>query len=1103
MSRAVIVAACLALAGCWSAPEPDSEAVRGNNRGVALMGQYEYDRAREAFSDLLERHPGWTPVRLNLAVALLNRQLEGDEERALTIARDVLETDPENLRARYIIGLLALHRGNAERARTHLRAVSEADPGDAHAAYFLGRSLRQLGDTEAAAAAFARARERNPYLRSAHYGFARAAGALGRDDDAAAALETYRSLGANPRAEIAEFRYTRMGRKAEAVVVDADAGDPGPPPEGSLFAAAQRLPVAGQGARELFGGQRPHPVAPAAADINGDGRLDLFLAGMPGTAEDANAVLVGSDDGFRPVPDHPLASVDRVLASAWGDIDNDGRIDVYLCREGANRLWMQTADGGWRDATGTTGTGGGDRRTVDCLMLDADHDGDLDLFAANADGPDQLLNNDLDGGFRPIAGDAGIAGGSRASRAVALSDLDGDRDTDLVVLAEQPPHAVYRNDRMWRYQAADGFDRFREQPALAVVAGDADADGQPELYTLAPDGEVRRWAPDSEGSWKSRRVLDAWPGEVATETARLALLDVTGDGRPELLRSEPAGWAAWPTRGEADEALFRAEAGGRSAWLPIQRDAGRGPSVVGIGASGDPRIWSPGPGRHGFVTLRLSGRSSEAESMRSNASALGTHVAARSGSRWTLLEYYRRHSGPGHGLQPLAIGLGDAQALDFVELRWPDGVLQTETALARGQEHRIAEVQRQLASCPVVFAWNGEAYEFVSDILGVGGIGFLLAPGEYSEPRPRESLLLPEELLVPRNGRYVIKIGEPMEEVAYLDSARLDVYDLPPGWDVFVDERMQVGGPPPTGEARFFRTERLPVAAGNDRGDDVTAAVRSADLRAAPVGPIDRRFIGRLAREHVLTLEFDAPLTGPAGKPWLLVDGWVEYPYSQTLFAAWQADAGYEAPTLEARGRDGRWHTVLERFGYPAGMPRRSAVPLDGLPEGTRELRLRTNQEIYFDRVAVVYAQEPPSLERTRVAPEVAQVRRVGFARRTTGEQRQPRYDYGNRQPFWDTRHAAGHYTEFGPATALLAEDDDAVAIIGPGEEVHFEFPAVAGSVNPGTRRFVLRAHGWAKDMDLYTRDGETVAPLPGGNGSNDARAMLHQRYNTRFESGR
>ena len=60
----------------------------------------------------------------------------------------------------------------------------------------------------------------------------------------------------------------------------------------------------------------------------------------------------------------------------------------------------------------------------------------------------------------------------------------------------------------------------------------------------------------------------------------------------------------------------------------------------------------------------------------------------------------------------------------------------------------------------------------------------------------------------------------------------------------------------------------------------------------------------------------------------------------------------------------------------------------------------------------------------------------------------------------------------FGPVNELLSEADDALAIIGPGEEVHLEFALPETELREGwTRCVVLESVGWCKDMDLYTRD--------------------------------
>ena len=162
----------------------------------------------------------------------------------------------------------------------------------------------------------------------------------------------------------------------------------------------------------------------------------------------------------------------------------------------------------------------------------------------------------------------------------------------------------------------------------------------------------------------------------------------------------------------------------------------------------------------------------------------------------------------------------------------------------------------------------------------------------------------------------------------------------------------------------------------------------------------------------------------------------------------------------------------------------------------------RTNQEIYFDRIAVAWAETAPAAARSlKLARAI--VGHPGFPRSTKGAQQQPSYDYDHRAPLWDTRTQSGFYTAFGAVDELVAAHDDALAIIGPGEELHLEFEALPAPAPGIVRRYELRTHGWAKDMDLYTRDGETIGPLPVTGKDARVARLLHGRYNTRFAEGR
>jgi len=1109
-----VMATCLALAGC-SGPGEETEdpdaaegkavapptgvetglpdaAIAANNRGVGLMGRFEYDSAERVFRELAERHPEWLQVRVNQAIATLNRQEEGDEQRALALVDEVLAEDPEHLRAHYVAGLLRLYLSSPEAALPHFRSVAAADPEDGYAAYYLAQCLAQQGEHEQALNWYQRAMRLDPYLRSAYYGAFQALQRLKRRDQARQLIGDYQRLDANPRARLAEFKYTRMGPKGEAVAVNAPGPEPLQAPRGPLFAASRVLATLGA----LPAGSAPHSIT--AADLDGDGLLELFVSGVGNATPPHNLLLRGQPDGgYQSLPAHPLSQVAQVNAALWGDYDNDGLLDVYLCRSGPNQLWRQAAPGEWVDVTLATATANGTFDTRDGAFFDADHDGDLDLFLINADGPDELLNNNLDGSFRPLAEAQGLSGGQRASLAVVPVDLDRDRDLDILVLHAEPPHGVYINDRLWTYHEAKDFDSLREIPLRSALAADLNADGLPELVTADPTGRLLRWEKDARGSFQAGELAPA--PRYSSAWFQLGVLDADGDGNLDLLQAGAGGWSVVSAEGST---MFRVDSKDLAGVTPLVRDAGAGPSLLGLSGS-DLRLWEPDSGRFRYLTVSLSGLEDQAQSMRSNASGIGARLSVRVGSRWTMRDHLRSLSGPGQSLQPLAFGLGGAKQADFVAIDWSDGVFQSELALGAGQAHRITETQRQLSSCPVLFAWDGQSYHFVTDLLGVGGIGYAVGPGEYSPPRPWENLLLPEGLAQPRDGRYLLKLSEPMEEALYLDSVRLLAYDLPPGWQLVLDERMGIAGPDPTGVPSYYRREVQPVEATNERGEEVAERILAADGWAAPVGKLDRRFVGLLRDEHVLTLEFAQALDAVPGDPLLVADGWVEYPYSQTSFAAWQAGASFDAPTLEARDEAGKWHRLLEGFGYPAGMPRRISLPLPGLPKGTRALRLRSNMQVYWDRVAVAYAETQPRVRISRLPLRSARVAKTGYAMRTTLAQHRPHYDYSRRSPFWDARYLAGNYTRLGPVKELLGETDDALAIIGSGEEIHLEFDAPEAVLPPGwSRRLVLETNGWTKDMDLFTDNGETLEPLPGRRGSTEQAARMNEHYNWRYQSG-
>ncbi|MDG2423069.1 MAG: FG-GAP-like repeat-containing protein [Phycisphaerales bacterium] len=1075
------------------------EAIMENNRGVGLMGSFDYDGAWQVFNALAEKYPGNSQLQVNRAIAQLNRQQEGDEQKALHILELVLESNPDHLNALYVAGVLQTNIGETYESHERFRVVAEQDPEDAYAAYFAGQTLLQMDRAKEALEWYERAISLDPYLRSAAYGAAQAARRLDRKEEAAVYLEQFQAMAENPRGRLAEIKYTRMGPRAEVKVLGEDAAVEMERPSGALW-----FPYSEIYERRVMGDTMPNVTA---CDINQDGQVEIFIVGMHSKEGGRSSwVYKYKQDDFVLDSRLPLCAVDDVNTVLWGDVDGNGWPDAYLCRDGGNQLWLQD-NGQWRVELAIEFAEGMPRNTVDGAIFDADHDGDLDIYVANADGSNVLLNNNRDGTWRQVGSEEGLPTSDHASRQVVVADLDNDRDLDLVIINETPPNEVYLNDRLWRYEKAPGFLAFESMPMKAAIAGDIDSDGQVELISLSKDGEVHVWHKENEWLPRLIRSFSSADDSEVEGQSLLTLLDIDGSGNKTLLVSDsgmivPVNPNSADQSSESSDSLFV----NCLTMTPVIFEPGKGYSLFALTAAGpgkelERKILNPGAGRYPFVDVSFTGKHDEGQSMRSNASGIGTRYAARSGSRWHMGRVLRDDSGPGQNLQPIAIGLGPQPRLDFLAIEWSDGVYQTELGLSESTV--IEETQRQLSSCPVLFVRDGDEQIFVSDLLGVGGIGFRTGRDTVVTPRPWERFLMPEGLLKSHDGRYELTIAEPMEESCYLDAARLVKWHLPPGWSMTLDERMGTGAPLPTGEPVFYRASLKPSRCRDNMSGEVTAELLEVDGVAAQPADHDVRFMGRLARNHQLELSFDQSLDLLPGTPVLVLDGWVEYPYSQTNFAAWQAGATYDPPTIEARGEDGAWEVVASKVGYPAGMPRQMSLPLASLPRGTDALRITSNLEIYWDAAMVVGSEPCPEALKQSLPLRSARLFDAGYPERRNGPQKRPGFDWSRRAPLWDTRFQRGMHSLHGNVHPLIEKTDSALAIFGPGEAVECSFSAIPDPLNlePGWRtRFVLEIDGWCKDKDLFTQDGDTIEPLP-VDLSGEA-AMLHERHNNRWMGG-
>lgn len=1050
------------------------------------MGQFDYAAAHRTFSQLIDERPHWEVARVNLAIATLNRQEEGDESRALDILASVLQEQPDNVRALYTSGVISFHLGETDGALHYFTHTVELDPQDAYASYFLGQTYLQLQQYQEAQRWLLRSIELDPYLTSGYWAANQASRRLNQVELAEELVADYNRLKANPASRTASIAYLKMGPKAEALSVALQILHSHPIPTGALFSESIVL-------QELD--TKNHGLAVFTSGTSSSS--GVFLAG------DTTVSWFNMDLRVPSMHLRSEISLQGVRSMLIGDLDNDTRTDLVMCgTEGIHSLSIEGAE----QATQLVPELLVEHPCHASVLVDADHDGDLDIVYSRARGVHQLTNlRDEGSNFSDVL----LMDTSSESTVVSViaSDMDSDRDIDLFLLNKDLGTVGLRNDRTWNFTFLAELSEAIGGPATVAIAGDIDADGYSDIVYSSLNNRIAAVAFDGT-NWAKREMrlvssLDATAetGWAPDDIKEMALADVTGNGQLELLvTSHDAMYVADLNSMQLRETIAIPNL---ISAIPVYVDEGSGPGLLTLSTTGL-QFLPPGPGRFDFLSIDPVGERDSSQ-MRSNSSGIGTRVKLRNGGTWSIQDRIDNHSGPHQSLMPLMFGLRGQKAANNVVLEWSDGVFQTEIDLQSNTLHKLHETERQLASCPVVFVWNGSEFTFVSDVLGVGGLGFFVSPGRYATPRPFERYLLAPDLLQPRSGHYAVKIAEPMEETLYLDSASIEVVDLPSGWSLAIDERMATSEPNPTGRLITFREETIPDRVTNHDDDDVTDKVLQSDRIAPDPGMLDYRFIGRLAEEFVLTLWFDNSI--PVSNQVLLADGWIEYPYSQTAFGAWQAGAEYRPPTVEALDQRGSWTVVADSFGYPAGMPREMALPLPDLPNGTIALRVTTNLEIYWDRIRLVTEEPPPRAMRIqKLAPIVAKTRRSGFARRTTAKQRLPHYDYAARSTYWDAKYQEGAYTRFGDVLELVSTTDGAVGIIGSGEEVHMEFPLASDQLGGHRRFFILDFRGWARDMDLYTQHGETVDPLPWiedlAPAERRAVERMHEVYNVRFEQG-
>ncbi len=1082
------------------------------NRGAAFMEQYQYASAAKAFAKVLQTMPDWTAARFNYGLANLNQDTTETLDAAVKSFQAVLAADPGNLHALFCLGMYYQHRGDNERAMVYFARVHWADPDDPYVAFKYAETLIANGRTDEGIKVLEKVIALDPGFISAIYRLAllyrRSAGV----DKAIPLLKRFQEL---RKAEVAggafavQKVYGTVGKYYQVLGPDNHPLVRKPARSTRRVVFAPEVDEIDQltHAWNWKGGTIGMPGI-AVSDVDLDGDLDLFVSATQ--ANGSGTILRNDGAGTFSA----AATIDQHAVSAsFGDVDNDGDDDLWLGCDGPDVLLENDGKGVFSQGAFVDDA---NREALTPLsrLIDIDSDGDLDLFAfrlaagsvpASSDATaaaSSIFNNNRDGSFVDVAQKLGLQLAAVPVAAIVCDDLDNDRDLDIVVfpVGDRKP-IVWVNDRLGAFRLLARSDSELSSTGLSstgvisVTTGDPDKDGDRDLLVLTAKS-TQLYENLGRFHFRLRQQFVRRHGSLRATGGQFVDMDNDGDldlvmadahrrngtrGPVLLVNSWPQDEFVNLDQLDPSNLLAAVDTHGDTSCVAADF-TGNGCCDLLLVCSGEkPRLLrNITPGGH-WIGLDLRGRIGRDKMTRSNNSAIGARVEVKTGNVFQQ-SVVGGVSGPVAAL-PLRVhaGLGDHPKVDWLRIVWPDAVLQAEIELAGDRVAPITELSRKTSSCPYLFAWDGSRFRFVSDFGGVGGLGYLVAPGTYAMPDPTE--YVPVGNLRPRDGFYVLNALTPLEEVTYFDEAKLIAVDHPADTEVLPNEMMAINARPPEFEMFCIRAPIEPQRAHDHRGIDVTKALAKVDRRYAGATQRDTRFAG-IAERHFVELEFGDRLANvkPDDRLILVAYGWVEYGYSSTNYAAGQAGLRTEAPSIAVL-RDGNWVEVFDEVGYPAGTQHIMTLDVTGkiLPTD-RVVRITSNMELYWDRIYLAVHQSGERLKINEVAATNADLHYFGFPREYSPDGRHPNLsDYENVDRGITWKLMSGEFTRYGNVNALVQQADDCFVIMGRGEELTLQFPADAfGPIPEGWRRsFVLKTDSFCKDMDLYTAFPDTVEPLP------------------------
>lgn len=434
----------------------------------------------------------------------------------------------------------------------------------------------------------------------------------------------------------------------------------------------------------------------AVGDYDGDGYDDLFTAGYGGNHLFYNVQGTGkfrdvtAKAGLADTKDGPR----WCSSAAFGDYDNDGKLDLYVCRYAiwspktdtpcknplgqssycspemykpeVHALYRNLGDGTFRDVSRSAGIEKAQGHGLSVAWLDYNGDGWEDIFVANDLSPYMLWHNNGNGTFKEVAMQAGVAlsdmGALLSGMGIGIRDFNGDGREDIFVTNfSGQMNVLYRNDGEKVFTNVTMPSGIGPASMKHLAFGcefiDYDRDGHPDL--IVGNGHVNDdvEAYSQGDTYKQPKSLlrnnangtftpiKEGIGDLVVPhvTRGLAVSDFDGDGHLDILANNQDG----------PPELLRYTGPAQGHWFALDTR----------GVKSNPN------GYHARVRLKVGGRTLSAE--------------VRSGSSYAS-----------HSLARLYFGLGEATTIDEVKVLWHGSkTVTTARNVAADRLYRVVEGQ--------------------------------------------------------------------------------------------------------------------------------------------------------------------------------------------------------------------------------------------------------------------------------------------------------------------------------------------------------------------------------------------------------------------------